>query len=235
MDLNKTIDNKRIFEKSNGDQVVDFTEQNYNPAQFAKIIDFLIVNDDLSMRPDLIAMAAYRDISSTDIIMKQNGISNPFAIDAGELIFLQERREIDQQFSNIGEITRKNQVRKQYLDPDKAPSIDDNLQRFNQREKPKPAVNKPTSLPPNFANFGDQEITFRGGKVIFGEDITDNKEVCEEKTLSKSEFLKRLSKNRLTNSRQNLRNQEENVSNFRRQDNDNDNTPFRSGGTQGGR
>jgi len=237
MKLEKTIDNKRVFEKPNGDQVIDLTQQNYNPANFTKIIDYIIVSQDLAMRPDLISIAAYRDISATDLIMKQNAISNPFSIDEGEIIFIQERREINRQFKDVGRIADKNRVRTQYIDSDKAPGIDDNLEKFNIRQKPKPGINKPVALPPNFANFGDEEIKFRGGKVVFGEDITDNKEVCEEETLSKSEFLKRLSKNRMTNT--NRRSIETAQSTFRTDQNNIDNPPnngnFRNGGTEGGR
>ncbi len=113
------------------------------------------------------------------------------------MIFIQERRSIDIQFATNGVVEAKKSVRNQYIDSSKSPAIDDNLQAFNNRKKPKKGKKPTPSLPPNFANFGDRELTFRGGKVIFGENVTENAEVCNELPLSKSEFLKRLTKNRL--------------------------------------
>lgn len=233
MKLEKTIDNKRQFEKPNGDMIIDLTQQNYRPGDFVKIIDYLTVSKDFAMRPDLIAVAAYRDINAADMVMKQNDISNPFSIDEGDIIFLQERREINEQFVDVGRISDKNRVRTQYLDANKAPEIDENLQKFNSRQKPKQPTRKSVALPPNFANFGDKEIKFRGGKVIFGEDITENKEVCQTETLSKSELLKRLSKNRMI--RPENTNSIEREINPARTSTNNPNQSFRSGGTQGGR
>jgi len=197
MRLNRTIDNKRLFTKPNGDEVVDLTQQNFTPTPFVKFYDMFIVSADFVMRPDLIAVTAYRDINATDIILKQNQISNPFSIDENDLIFIQERRSIDIQFATNGLVEGKKSVRNQYIDSSKSPEIDDNLQVFNNRKKPKKGKKATPPLPPNFANFGDKELTFRGGKVIFGENVTENAEVCNELPLSKSEFLKRLAKNRL--------------------------------------
>lgn len=195
MKLDKTVDNKKIFQKPNGDNVIDLTEQNFQPGEFIKIIDYIIVTDDLSMRPDLIAVAAYQDITAVDVILKQNEISNPFSIDKDDVIFLQERRVIDDQFTSLNKISNKNKVRNQYVDQSKSPTIDGNLTKFTKRQKPKDTIHKSVALPPNFANFGDKEIKFSGGKVIFGGDISSTKKVSGEKTLSKSEFLKKLSKN----------------------------------------
>jgi len=197
MRLNRTIDNKRLFTKPNGDKVVDLTQQNFKPTPFVKFYDAFVVSADFVMRPDLIAYTAYRDINAVDVILKQNQISNPFSIDENDLIFIQERRSIDIQFATNSLVEVKKLVRSQYIDSSKEPIIDKNLQNFKNRKKPKKSKKSTPALPPNFANFGDTELTFRGGKVIFGENVTGNADVCNELPLSKSEFLKRLAKNRL--------------------------------------
>jgi len=193
MEFRSTIDNKRIFVYKNGEKVIDFTQQNWNPDE-GIIINAIRITDEFAMRPDLIAKLQYQDINMTDLVLKQNGISNPFSIDVNDILYFQEKRKIEKQFKRGDIAKRKEQVRSQYIDTSKKPKTDDTLKQFENREKVK---KKEISLPPNFANFGDQEIKLRGGKVIFGEDVTANKEVCEEKPLSKSELLKRLIKNRL--------------------------------------
>ena len=198
MNLNSTVDNKDFFTKPNGDVIIDFTNQRFNPNQRATIYDILVTSADFVMRPDLIAKAAYRDITSSDLIMKQNGISNPFAIDEGDVFFLQEKSSIEKQFSEARGAIARDIVRNQYLDPSKATEIDNELKRFENRTKPRKGKKKDApALPPNFANFGDKEIKLRGGKIIFGEDVTANDKVCNTEPLSKSELLKRLAKNRL--------------------------------------
>jgi len=52
-------------------------------------------------------------------------------------------------------------------------------------------------LPPNVANTGDQEITIKGGLIWFGKDVVGGTASCAE-PLSKSEFLARLIKNKIS-------------------------------------
>ena len=196
MYLRKTINNKRTFTKPNGDEVVDLTQQNLTPSQVVNIIDYLIVSDDFAMRPDLIAQFFYKDVNATDIVLKQNGISNPFSINENDILFIQERREIDRSFTDIGKLTAREDVRNQYIDPSKAPQLDNNLKRFDERNKPRSSKKKDgPALPPNFSTPGDQEIRLRGGKVIYGEDVSGNRNVANEAPISKSEFLKKFRRN----------------------------------------
>lgn len=194
MNLSKTIDNKPIITKDNGEMLYDLTKQNFKPTDRPTIIDYIIVSDEFSMRADLISMAAYRDISAVDLILKQNSISNPFSIDKDDVIYIQERREINNQFVNLDKISNKNKVRNQYLDPDKAPKIDANLKKFIDRQKPETLIADRKLLPPNFANFGDEEIKLSGGNVIYGGDISNTQEPKSLLTLSKSELLKKITK-----------------------------------------
>jgi len=49
---------------------------------------FVEVNEYYVARPDLISLAIYGDDKYADIICKVNGISNPFELNEGQLIFL---------------------------------------------------------------------------------------------------------------------------------------------------
>lgn len=193
-----TIDNKRIFKKPNGDEVVDLTQQRFNPGQGGTIYDYVIISDDFVMRPDLVAQVAYSDPETLDLVMKSNAVSNPFSIDEYDIFFFQERRSLSAKFSEGAKAEVRDKIRNQYLDPSKAPVQDENLKAFNNRQKPKkPKLKEGPALPPNFANFGDKEITLKGGKVIFGNDVTNNAQDSEEKPLAKTEFLKKLARNKL--------------------------------------
>ena len=91
----------------------------------------------------------------------------------------------------------KEDVRKQYLTPEKSSKVDPTLQAFNKREQPK-KLETNDALPPNYADFGDQEIQIRNGKLYFGPNVTKSKEACED-PISKSEFIAKLIKNRINN------------------------------------
>jgi hypothetical protein len=196
MELTLTVDNKSKFEKPNGDTVVDLTQQRLTPSQAFTILDIIRVSKDFEGRPDLIAQLCYGDMNTVDHVLKTNFISNPFSIAMNDVIYVQERRNIEVQFTNADSVSKREEIRNQYLDPSKAPKKDKNLQAFDNRQKPKKGKNDEVALPPNFAKFGEKEITLSGGKVIFGADVSSNKNQVEEVPLSKSEFLKRLLKNK---------------------------------------
>lgn len=52
----------------------------------ASVFQKHIVEDDEEGRPDLISLTYYNDDSMTDLILKWNGISNPFSMNAGDEI-----------------------------------------------------------------------------------------------------------------------------------------------------
>jgi hypothetical protein len=195
MNYNKTIDNKKIFTRPDGQQVVDLTQQNFNPKSDITIFEIVSVPKDFEMRPDLVAKSAYSSLDSTELILKQAGISNPFTLQEGDFIFLQEFGEIQTQFGNSRKEEAAQIVRNQYIDSSKTPTVDQNLKKFEKREKPKAASPKKSGspLPPNFSQEGEQEIKLVGGKVIYGGDVTKSEEELET-PLSKSEYLAKLIK-----------------------------------------
>ena len=71
--------------------VTDLTEPtlkpDYSSTKFT-ISKTVEVTEEYEMRPDLIAFWAYGTDIYTDIILKANGISNPFGIKTGDLILI---------------------------------------------------------------------------------------------------------------------------------------------------
>ena len=56
---------------------------------------FVEVNEYYIARPDLISLAIYGDDKYADIICKVNGISNPFELNEGQLIFIPSYESIN--------------------------------------------------------------------------------------------------------------------------------------------
>jgi hypothetical protein len=156
------------------------------------------------MRPDIASKSAYGTAEYWDILLKFNGISNPFSISKEDRLLVPS---LDDMAENMAPSGQQDQlaraVRQQYIDVSKKAKQDPRLaeiekkRREAQRKKAQgAAVASVNNLPPNIAEEGDREIIVKGGKVQFGPNISRGKNECEV-PLSKSEFISKLIKNRL--------------------------------------
>ena len=201
--FSSTQDSKPIIRDKNGDEFVDFLQKDIvvgDPSQAPMGIDFYLVTKNTEMRIDLISKDMYSvDNDYVERILKFNAISNPLSIEEGDLLVIYDPFSLTRNLRTTSDAQKiSDEVRRQYITPEKKSTVDPNLQAFDKRNKsPKPAVES-TNLPPNYADFGDQEIEIRGGKIYFGPNVSKSKEACEE-PLSKSEFIARLVKNRINN------------------------------------
>jgi len=188
----------------NGNKIIDFLEKDItviDEKQPPTGISYFLVNEDQAMRIDLISKAMYGYTSPIERILKFNNISNPLSIDEGDILVLFDLYSLVRNMRDTSQAAKnKLDVRKQYLTPEKKSKIDPALQAFDKRNKARktPSVPEDSTLPPNYADFGDQEIEVRNGKLYFGPNVTKSKEACED-PLSKSEFIARLIKNRINN------------------------------------
>jgi len=112
----KTILNKKVFTKLNGEVVVNL---------IIRSVSFLgiktnsgtnyQVTDETSMRSDLISQYYYQDSSFCDLLLKYNGYSNPFAIDTNDIIKIPETAILssfgkDGQALEIGKPRKRKQI-----------------------------------------------------------------------------------------------------------------------------
>jgi len=195
--FNNSIDSKPFFTRSDGKIIRDLTQSMFN----LKTRDYISYNvyrvpREYAMRPDLIAKAVYNNSIYAEIILKYNGISNPFSIDEGDIILIPD---LDSAVGKIKSGTksesddRANKIRNsyKYIDPLKIPSKagKKRLAEFNKRQ----IINTPSgTLPPNFAEEGTSQLTYRNGRVYFGEGV----ETCLKNGMSTSEFLTNVIKNK---------------------------------------
>ena len=189
----------------NGESFKDLTypsvRYNFDPY----IIGVYAVNEQSEMRPDIAAKSAYGTSDFWDILLKYNGISNPFSLCKEDRLLVPSIDDMEQNLAPSGSKNQAAQiVREQYIDVSKKAKIDSRLaniemkRREAQRKKAENsgAVVSVSNLPPNIAEEGDREIIIKGGKIQFGPNISRGKKECEV-PLSKSEFIARLIKQRL--------------------------------------
>jgi hypothetical protein len=139
-----------------------------------------------SGRPDLIALDAYGDTSMADIILKFNGISDPFSIVEGETIKIPK---IDYPFKRLDRIQNKeeNLIKQQFVDTKR-------LNKKDQRrvEAMKKKYDKETLLPPNVIPVGKKTFKFEAGSIIFGAQSQNDKVVDSINNPGKNKFNSKL-------------------------------------------
>jgi hypothetical protein len=191
--FNNSIDNKPLFTKSDGQVVRDLTQSMLDSAVKAGLsYTAFKVPKDYVMRPDLISKAVYNTTQYAEVILKFNGISNPFSINEGDLILvpnLDGAREkmVKPASGTISDLAKIRNSYK-YIDPAKIPSKSDSMIDYDNRDF------KNALLPPNIAEEGTSQIIQRNGRVYFGESVA----TCVQNGVSSAEFLSLAIKNKNT-------------------------------------
>lgn len=186
---------KRLKKNKDGEDVIDMAQRSiiYKNDKI-EVVSTLIVTKKFQMRPDLISMSAWGSTNDADLLMKYNGVSNPFSIEEGDLFVVPS---LEQMRNNLyvpapETITQEVRTKKQLKNIEK--------KKYNDRKKAADAKSG-TKAPalgnsPNIANPGDQEIVYKDGKVIFGPNVTRDQACCDQ-PLAKSEFLAKIVKKRI--------------------------------------
>lgn len=121
-----------------------------------------IVKEDEIVRPDLIAVEHYNSASGLDIIMKFNGISDPFSIMPGETLYI-PMDTIPYYKLETPAMYEDNPIKNQFIQTKR-------LSKTDQRrlEALKKKYNKETLLPPNVIPVGKKNYEFDGTNVRLG-------------------------------------------------------------------
>lgn len=190
-----TLDDKPLFTRPDGIEIKDLTQSIFD-LKTNNFIEYEAyrVPKEYSMRPDLISKAVYNNSQYTEIILKYNGISNPFSINEGDIILIPNldsaREKMKISGTGVG-ADPADELRKsyKYIDPLKSPKKDQANKNFDDRQL---IDVKDGALPPNLAEEGTSQITYRDGRVYFGEGT----ETCLKSGMSQGEFLTSIIKNK---------------------------------------
>ncbi|MFM2010351.1 MAG: hypothetical protein RLZZ479_742, partial [Bacteroidota bacterium] len=133
-----TIDNKPEWQRDERSPVIiDFLPKDYtNPPNKGSLIgiDLFLVGKNEAMRPDLITQQMYGYLSPIEKVLKFNAVSNPFAIDEGQVFTVWDLNSAENfirpQKTNAEE---REDIRKQYMTPEKKSTVDPRLRDFDKR------------------------------------------------------------------------------------------------------
>lgn len=193
--FNNSLDSKEFFTRPDGEIIRDLTQSMFeNKNRTYVTYTVYKVPRDYVMRPDLISMSAYNNSLYAEIILKYNGISNPFSIDEGDVILIPDLDSAKDRIKEVGKGTAADAAQRlrntyKYIDPLKIPKPSEVSKEYNKRQ----IVQAPdNALPPNFAEEGTSQLTYRNGRAYFGESV----ETCLKNGLSTGEFLASVIKNK---------------------------------------
>jgi hypothetical protein len=148
---------------------------------------------DEEARPDLVTVRVYGDQQLWEALLKYNGVSNPFSLEAGYILLTPPFNDLEKLISVPKNIVEKgveitNNTEDRLLNPK-------TVQDKNRLEALKTNVRE--IVPPNVNTKGNQNVKIRDGKVIFGEDVTTvNKNNCPT-PISRTRLISQLIKSNL--------------------------------------
>lgn len=165
----KILSQKPLFNK-NGENIVDLTAGTIKYSGDSVIINVILVDEHMQMRPDLAAYAAYGMSDNWDLIMKFNGISNPFSLEVGQYLLIPDINYMNSQLitDTKSKSSPSEKVRNQYLDENKKSKIDPNKIIYDKMISNSINNVSKFNLPPNIAEPGKKEVSFQDGIIYLG-------------------------------------------------------------------
>lgn len=192
--LSKLLRAKRTFTKPNGDTVVDLISSTFNfNASVAPAEGYCQVLPDEQARPDLVANRVYGDQQLWEALLKYNGVSNPFSLEAGYILLTPPFKDLEKLISVPKQILEKGvEITDRTEDRLLNPRTVEDKRRIEALK-----TNVRELVPPNVNKKGSQNVKIRDGKVIFGEDVTTvNKNNCPT-PISRTRLINQLIKSNL--------------------------------------
>ena len=184
--LEHVIDNKKII-TINDSSIIDLTTSIFDTNKsIGALFNIYRVPETMKMRIDLISLAAYGTDEYADILLKYNGISNPFTINTDDILYIPTLDTVENDLI-IPEIksTAADNIRNyhKYIDKSKAPTtIGSEIN--NKSIYPKMTVDNEFTEA-NIAKPGETSITLRNGRIYFGKNCNTE---CAVDGITASDF-----------------------------------------------
>lgn len=124
----RSIDDKPKYTDNNNNTLVDLGYSIFSTDKIFNSIGYTVykVSENLTMRPDLVARAAYGDEDRTELLLKYNNVQNPFTVNANDIMIFPSSTQIDSYVGTPVEVQKQNAdelIRQfhKYVDKNKKP------------------------------------------------------------------------------------------------------------------
>ena len=175
--------NKNIFNPNKDlmDQGVGIWDLTRSSISFSrinlKISKFYTVTEETQMRPDLICLQAYGNLTNIGSLMKINSYSNPFAINEGMLFAIPVQDRLDAAFDQKRNLLAQNNTTTnpntafRRSQENKAFQVSDSRKKFVEAQTQ--AKNPiPQALPPNVLQQGEVQVLKTPQVIALGPSVS---------------------------------------------------------------
>jgi len=170
----KTMQNlQRIIDQETGEEKINIALPPFKISRNAGILNIHYVTADQVMRPDVISKLYYGTHEYIDIILKANGISNPFCIKEGMFLLIPEQTSVMAQYKPI---TKSNKPRTQFQDIKRITPVDKKRLEFLAAKSREKKNGSSENLPPNMLKTGQPSKTVTDNLIILGSNLAVKKD-----------------------------------------------------------
>ena len=161
---------KSLFEKPITEDKIRMTQPTLVFVRDVPILAEHIVQEHEVCRIDLISLTHYRDAEFADFILKFNGISNPFLIQAGDVLLIPENEGTTTRsilFKSINANEDKLSIRDQFVNTKRLSKKDAKRIEYLQRKANLKINGSSEVLPPNIRKSDDvPNINIGNGRIV---------------------------------------------------------------------
>ncbi|CAB4175546.1 hypothetical protein UFOVP1247_211 [uncultured Caudovirales phage] len=189
--INKLLRAKKLFTISSGESIVDLISSTFNFGESSASAGITVVSEYETMRPDLLSEKIYSNQDEWCTILKFNGISNPFSLDAGEILLAPPFKSISKLIVPPKDVAEKGTepAKKNESAVVKPKSVKDKQRLESLRTK------TPEIVPPNVNLTGTKNVKVIDGQVILGGDMTQASTTNTNQSINRSRVQDQLKNN----------------------------------------
>jgi hypothetical protein len=189
--ISKILKAKKLFSNINGESIVNLISSTFKYPTSPVSAGTIFVNEYEVMRPDLISERIYSTQDNWDVILKYNGVSNPFSVDFGEMLLAPAFTSISTLVSPPKDVPEKgSEPAKKNESSVITPKTPKDKQRLESiRTKVSEIV------PPNVNLTGAKNVQVINGEVIFGANMTQTSSTSVNPAAARSRIQDQLKNN----------------------------------------
>lgn len=180
--ISKLLRLKRTIANRTGETLIDLVSSTFKFTGIGSSAGPTFVDEYEVMRPDLLSNKVYGSTDYWEVLLKYNGVSNPFSLEEGEILIAPSFNSLERMIVSPVIVPEKG------VEPTKnneskivTPSTNKDKKRIESLRTKVPEI-----VPPNVNLTGSQNVRVKDGRVIFGPDVTQADSSQQNESLSRS-------------------------------------------------
>lgn len=150
-------------DEETGEDKINIAIPPFMLSREARLLTVHYVTADQTMRPDLISFLYYGDSRYIDVLLKANGLSNPFCIKEGMFLIIPDQMSVLNQYKPINKSTKP---RTQFQDIKRITPIDKKRLQFLAAKSSTKNNGSTENLPPNMLKSDQTSKVVQGNNMI---------------------------------------------------------------------